>query len=303
MVRQKSVIRKRKFKNKRRRAGIQAAVALCLFLAVIAVIKAASHYFLKQGTAQENLQASAVSAKQVVHPIQRQHSQISRELEDIASTSQAAAQIYRNLDNYPENLIAAYLNNPEMEDFVLGYLHAGQSPNGGLTSDECTKEFPLFLQWDQRWGYVPYGESIIGLSGCGPTCMSMVYVSLTGDTEKTPAWMAQFSEENGYYVKDSGTAWALMTEGAARLGLSSRELALDESVMKSALDSGQPIICSVGEGDFTTQGHFILIYQYDAQGFLVNDPNCIARSQQAWSFERLQGQIKNMWAYAKLISE
>ncbi len=299
MVRQKSVIRKRKLKNKRRRAGIQSAVTICLFLAVLVVIKAASNYFLKQGAAQENLQTSAVTAKRVVQPIQRENSQISNELEQIASNSQAAAKIYKNYNKYPEALMAAYLNNPEMEEFVLGYLQAEQTPKGGLTSDECAQEFPLLLQWDQRWGYVPYGGSVIGLSGCGPTCLSMVTVSLTGDADKTPAWMAQFSEQGGYYVKDSGTAWALMTEGAAQLGLSARELALDEFVMKSALDMGQPIICSVGEGDFTTQGHFIVIYQYNAQGFLVNDPNCIARSEQTWSFEQLQGQIKNMWAYTK----
>lgn len=36
-----------------------------------------------------------------------------------------------------------------------------------------------------------------------------------------------------------------MTEGAAALGLSARELSLDESVMKSSLDAGHPIICSM----------------------------------------------------------
>ncbi len=68
--------------------------------------------------------------------------------------------------------------------------------------------------------------------------------------------------------------------------------------MKSALDQGQPIICSMGSGDFTTQGHFILIRGYNEDGFLVNDPNCVARSNQAWSFEKLQGQVKNLWAYS-----
>jgi hypothetical protein len=51
-------------------------------------------------------------------------------------------------------------------------------------------------------------------------------------------------------------------------------------------------------GDFTAAGHFIVLYGYDEEGFLVNDPNCAARSRQHWSWNVLEGQIKNMWAYS-----
>ncbi len=184
---------------------------------------------------------------------------------------------------------------------MIGYLKADlpqYAAQEGFTSQELTQQFPLFLQWDKRWGYVSYGGSMIGLSGCGPTCLSMVLVSLTGQSDQTPDAVARFSEERGYYVEGSGTAWSLMTEGASLLGLYARELSLDETVMKSALDSGNPIICSMGPGDFTTQGHFIMIYGYDENGFWINDPNCIARSGKSWTFDTLRGQIKNLWAYS-----
>ena len=58
-------------------------------------------------------------------------------------------------------------------------------------------------------------------------------------------------------------------------------------------------VCSMSEGDFTAAGHFIVIYGYDSEGFLVNDPNCVARSRQHWSWDSLRGQIKNMWLYQK----
>ena len=36
-----------------------------------------------------------------------------------------------------------------------------------------------------------------------------------------------------------------------------------------------------GSGDFTLSGHFIVIYGYDSEGFMINDPNCIARSSKS----------------------
>ena len=51
-------------------------------------------------------------------------------------------------------------------------------------------------------------------------------------------------------------------------------------------------------GDFTASGHFIVIYGYDEEGYLINDPNCVARSREHWSWDRLEKQIKNIWIYS-----
>ncbi len=305
MTNSTQIIRRKKLRRKRRRALLRVAV-LTGFLAVIAAgLRTAGDYLqISNRLSREDGRIQAASTVTVKKPEERFSSQIQKDLKKSAGMSKNAEIIYKNRDRYPENLLSAYLNNPEMEDFLAGYLDAGipqSTATEGLTAQEQQQEFPLLLQWDKRWGYVSYGGSIIGLSGCGPTCLSMVLISLTGQTDQTPAQVASFSEASGYYVEGSGTAWSLMTEGASRLGLSARELSLDESVMKAALDRGEPIICTVGAGDFTTQGHFILLYDYNEQGFLVNDPNCIARSQQAWTFERLRGQIKNLWAYTSAL--
>lgn len=304
MTNSTQIIRRKKLRRKRRRALLRVAV-LTGFLAVIAAgLRTAGDYLQISRLGREDGRIQAASTVTVKKPEERFSSQIQKDLKKSAGMSKNAEIIYENRDRYPETLLSAYLNNPEMEDFLAGYLDAGipqSTATEGLTAQEQQQEFPLLLQWDKRWGYVSYGGSIIGLSGCGPTCLSMVLISLTGQTDQTPAQVASFSEASGYYVEGSGTAWSLMTEGASRLGLSARELSLDESVMKAALDRGEPIICTVGAGDFTTQGHFILLYDYNEEGFLVNDPNCIARSQQAWTFERLRGQIKNLWAYTSAL--
>ena len=65
------------------------------------------------------------------------------------------------------------------------------------------------------------------------------------------------------------------------------------------MENNHPIICSVGPGDFTDAGHFIVIVGYDENGYIVNDPNSPAKSSREWSFDQLSSQIKVMWEYSK----
>lgn len=189
--------------------------------------------------------------------------------------------------------------NREAADFVAGY------PERDIYLDmpiDLTEDFesgtvPLLMQWDKRWGYDAYGDSIIGLSGCGPTCLCMAYLYFTEDTTENPRTMAAFADENGFYTA-GGTSWSLWTEGAELLGLSGEELPLDENRMKRALDNDGLIVCSMRPGDFTTTGHFILIRGYNEEGFFVNDPNRMTHSQRQWSYKDLSRQIKNLWVLA-----
>lgn len=159
------------------------------------------------------------------------------------------------------------------------------------------RTIPLLSQTDPRWGGAPYGESDVAESGCGPTCLSMVYMGLTGDSAMTPDKMARFSQKKRYYIKGSGTSWELMTSGAEQLGLAVKALPLDEDIIRQELTAGHPIICSMKKGDFTDEGHFIVLVAYTGQGIRVNDPNSPERSQQPWSYARLQPQITALWAY------
>lgn len=158
---------------------------------------------------------------------------------------------------------------------------------------------PHYLQTDKRWAEVAYGDSTIAKSGCGPTCLAMVYACLTGDPSQDPQAVSAFSEQNGYYQQGTGTMWTLMTNGAASLGLSSWEVPLDENRMKQELQDGHPLILSVGPGDFTTEGHFIVLSGVDGKGnFIIRDPNSRDTTRKTWSMERLKPQILNIWAFS-----
>ena len=168
-----------------------------------------------------------------------------------------------------------------------------------LTKEEKKQKYPLFLQWDKRWGYEAYGDFNIALSGCGPTTLAMAAVALTGKDTITPDKVAEYSMANGHYVEGTGTAWSLMTDGCEEFGIKSEEISLDEYVMKSHLDEGKVIICSMRKGDFTSAGHFVMIYGYNTDGFFVNDANCIYRSSRMWTFDELKNQIRILWTFEK----
>ena len=133
-----------------------------------------------------------------------------------------------SMDQYPEELLLLYERNNETETFVEEYpLKKEEEPEIDLSDLSSASEVPLLLQWDQRWGYHRYAGEEMGLSGCGPTALSMVAIFMTGDITKNPRWVADFASQNGYAVDGSGTAWSLMLEGARQIGLSSKEIPVE----------------------------------------------------------------------------
>lgn len=224
--------------------------------------------------------------------------EVQQKLQALAQEYPEFEEVYDNADAYPQKLLVALCNNPEMIDYVKGYLNADGSGRGWLTTDEMSQRFPLLLQWDKRWGYIPYGDNVIGLSGCAPTCLSMVIVGLTGNKDATPDAIAQYATDNGYYVDGVGTAWSLMT-AVGSYGVIGKETTLSEDNIYNELENGHPIICSMRPGDFTSVGHFIVLTGIEEGEIRVNDPNSLTRSRQLWDYDTLSYQISNLWVFEK----
>ena len=182
--------------------------------------------------------------------------------------------ILKDPSRYPKSLLKALSKNSEMLDFVLHYPKKHKNAAAKSIGDDfVTGEIPALIQWDERWGYAPYGsETIIAVSGCGPTALSMVISGLLQDASITPAVVADYASSNGY---------------------------LDENAMINVLSAGCPIICSMGPGIFTTTGHFIVLTGYQDGAFTVHDPASKVRTSQTYTFQEISGQIKNMWYFAK----
>lgn len=205
--------------------------------------------------------------------------------------------VYEQAGDVSDTLRELVENNPETVDFVRNYQEKKDAPPAEDIGEVTAGVIPHLLQWDERWGYQIYGDNMIAVNGCGPTVISMVAAGLTGDNTITPYRVAKFAEENGYYEGEAGTSWSLMTEGAQQFGIYGEEMGLDENGIFSALESGNPIICSVRPGDFTTTGHFIVLVGTEDGKIRVNDPNSVKRSEKLWDYETLYPQINNLWVY------
>lgn len=197
--------------------------------------------------------------------------------------------------DYPQSLIELLERNPETETFVLGYPFREEG-TVDLTDYETGNAVPLFLQWDPNWGYEKYGRDFLAVTGCGPTCLAMAGYYLTGDENMTPDKIAGFAQRNGYYEAGYGSSWMLISEGTEKLGLKATELPLVKKKMVNALEAGNPVILAMGPGDFTTAGHYIVLTGVEDGKFRVNDPNSRENSQRLWSYEEIEGQIRNIWA-------
>ena len=197
--------------------------------------------------------------------------------------------------SYPKSLIELLDRNPETEEFVLNY-PLYEKTDYDISEFDRSGGVPLFLQWDSRWGYEKYGSDMMAITGCGPTCLAMVGYYLTGDAETyDPAVIAAYAEKHGYYASGYGSSWTLISEGAVKLGLDVTEIPLVEKRIKDNLEVGNPIICAMGAGDFTSSGHYIVLIGLEDGKFIVNDPNSPENSQKLWSYEQIQGQIRNLW--------
>lgn len=222
-------------------------------------------------------------------------------LREMAKTNDDARYILNHANKYPNGLLKLAASDEDTLEFVRNYpknrFFRRKPRNIGV---RCNGQIPKLVQWDEKWGYLDYGDGNMALNGCAPTALSMVAAGLRNDPSITPYKIAKFAEKQGYYIDGVGTSWNLFTEGALEFGIQGKYIQKTRWNMEQSLKAGKPIICSVGPGNFTTKGHFIVISKMQNGMFVVNDPNSKKRSEILWSYDQLSPQIKSMWNFSLL---
>lgn len=203
--------------------------------------------------------------------------------------------ILNHQDQYPKDLIALAARHSETIDFVYNYPMRNDHKPVPIAA-QVSGKIPLYIQWDQRWGYKRYGDSIIALSGCGADSLAMVAAGITGNKDITPDVVAKYSEDHGYYVDGAGTSWELFSKGAKHFGVTGTLVRINAENITRVLKEGHPIIVSAKPGIFTTTGHIMVLRGITKDGkILLSDPDSIANSEKPWDVNVIISQIVSMW--------
>ena len=153
---------------------------------------------------------------------------------------------------------------------------------GDVRFTDGVTEVVYYNQLDERYAGKPYGTDHIGSHGCGPTAMAIVVSSLT-DRTVDPAAMAEWSYQNGYWCKDSGSYHALIPAAARNWGLNVYGCtAAEPQRILDALAEGKLVVAIMSQGHFTKSGHFIVLRGVQDGKILVADPASYNRSGQMW---------------------
>ena len=67
--------------------------------------------------------------------------------------------------NYPVSMLELLAKNAETTDFVADYPEKKDEAPAESIGEVKEGEIPLLIQWDERWGYIHYGDGIIANSG------------------------------------------------------------------------------------------------------------------------------------------
>ena len=180
-----------------------------------------------------------------------------------------------------EDFQKEYGYNQSIGIYEQDYLEGnGQNYEGVIFTDDST-EVVYYNQLDERWANEPYGMDKIGTHGCGPTAMSIVVSSLSGETAD-PLTLAQWSVDKSDYCAGNGSYHQLIPDAAKAWGLSCEENLSAQDIV-AALSSGKLVVAIMSEGHFTSGGHFIVLRGVTGEGkILVADPASHKRSQQEW---------------------
>lgn len=159
-----------------------------------------------------------------------------------------------------------------------------------------------------EWANVPFGGGTIASSGCSVTSLAMVLSYLKGGSsssgwiypnEIVAAIADKYGNYNRFYVAPYGQdGHGLFPAMASYYGVNCQEIS--SSSIINALKDHRPVIMSCVPGEFTKQGHFIVLTGLSPDGYiLVNDPNGshADKSYKKYTLNEIQKNGKGWWMF------
>ena len=165
-----------------------------------------------------------------------------------------------------------------------------------------------YLQTDPRWGSLDYSakgeKTTIRASGCGPTAMAMV-LATWADPAINPKTECAWALANGFKAPHQGTYYGYFEAAGRRFGLKTYRLNYanlygnDRSAYhaqaRDAIDRGDLVIACMGKGNWTSSGHYVLVWKVDGDTIYINDPASTLARRTRGSWALFKQQVKYYW--------
>lgn len=166
----------------------------------------------------------------------------------------------------------------------------------GLSNDEIMKKSRGFYisQNNPEYKNIPYGSSNLSLSGCGPVSLTVAMNYAAGQRVTYLEGVVNWANENDMYEKNSGTRWSLIRNYPPYMGMKCDELYIrNVEKLREVLSEDGVVIASMGEGNFTDNGHFIVLTGISGDEVSVIDCASIYRSLKKWDIEIIFEEANN----------
>lgn len=273
-----------------RRLLILGALALVLLVLVIVGISSCVRGCSAE---QQTSEANPVDARVAVGVDEDLTKRFASELD----RNEKLASIAAHADEYEnQGLLELALDQPDAIDFVAAYPEAEKTaqPYGEDVSEGTV---PQLYCWDERWGNVDYAGSPLALTGSGPTALSMAYMGLTGNGDRTPADFAQAIAEADMAGGDSLMSGTFLSDSLGDYGLACSTYTSNVENLSQVLDTGTYLLVEAAADTLTDSAHWVIVVAEAADGSLtVYDPTSPEVSAHPWDPATIAGATDTLYA-------
>lgn len=231
-----------------------------IITAIVTIVLAVSSAVLGVNYSERDVKEIADSVETVVNTV------------DNIVDNQSTTEIPEGTIKEEENL---EIQEVENESFELqgDIAYEGDAKTWSISTGN-TPQLTYISQIDSRWRYYPYSltgnsSQTIGSSGCGVASAAMIIDSIVGNVSVTE--LADTFVKNGYRSANSGTYWSAYRAIADEFDIEYTETSNFDTII-NLLQNNHYIIASCGNGLFTSNGHYIVLYGIEGNTIKIYDP-------------------------------
>lgn len=199
----------------------------------------------------------------------------------------------------------------EMKVMEANDVPYSESSSSSSKSANASRKYqmPLYLQTQQSWSNVPYGNNTIGISGCGLTCAAMTVEWFTGE-RCTPFDLVYQVGSNCMVYADDGTLVNDMELFGDYLhekygfDVSEQYWNVKRALAEVNNDYSQAVVWAGVNGQLGNEwydGHIIVIYRVSDEYVEIRDPYNQENSEARYSIYDFENM--DCWTYFYTVKE